>query len=148
LINISSLKAGKSVSEEEFLALQDVLVAQDRWIIDGNSIHSLERRYRRADVVLCFLQPRLLCLWRIIKRRFRKDKRIDDRAPGCREPLKWKLFKNLWYFEDRALHKLENLHKQYPHTKLYFVKNDKAFTVLLRDGPSGLASLVEDDNEN
>jgi len=38
----------------EFLTLQQGIVDQDRWIVDGNSLKSLEMRFARADVAVYF----------------------------------------------------------------------------------------------
>ncbi len=110
---------------DEFLAIQKTLVAQEHWIIDGNATRSLEMRYQRADIVLYFCYPRLLALWRIIKRRFfKKDPRIKDRAPGCSEKIDWKFIKYVWTFENRVKDKIAYLRSHYPHVKFYVIHND------------------------
>ena len=65
---------------QEFIAIQQELVNQEQWIIDGNSTKSFEMRYKRADVCLYFNFPRYLCYWRVFKRLFYKEIKIDDRA--------------------------------------------------------------------
>jgi len=67
---------------EEFLHIQQQWVDQDRWIIDGNALNSLEMRYRQADLVLYFCKPRALCMLRLIHRRLFKSALIQDRAEG------------------------------------------------------------------
>ncbi|HXF90407.1 MAG TPA: AAA family ATPase, partial [Candidatus Nitrosotenuis sp.] len=46
----------------EFLAIQQSIIDQDQWIIDGNSIRSLEMRFARADLVLYFNYSKWVCL--------------------------------------------------------------------------------------
>ena len=65
---------------QEFLKIQQSIVDTNSWIIDGNSIKSLEMRYRRADLVLYLNFPRWLCYIRVFKRIFDKSIEIDDRA--------------------------------------------------------------------
>ena len=107
----------------EFLQIQQSIVQQDRWIIDGNSTKSLEMRYARADFVLYFNYPRWICLYRLCKRRFFKNPTIQDRAADCPEILRWKLVHYAWTFEQRVDSQIKTLQKQYPHVKFMEVQN-------------------------
>lgn len=113
---------------EEFLAIQEDLVAQDTWIIDGNSLQSLEMRYARAQICLYFNYSRWLCLLRLIKRSFVKDCAIQDRAEECRERISWSLVKYLWTFEyrldNRLAHQLADFKVRYPQVKFIEIRND------------------------
>ena len=55
---------------KEFLRIQEDIVVQDRWIIDGNNSKSFELRYQRAHIAIYFCYPKLLSLYRVIKRVF------------------------------------------------------------------------------
>lgn len=68
---------------QEFLDMQQRMVVNDRWIIDGNNSKSLEVRYERASLCLYFNYSRWLCYVRILKRLFIKDKALKDRAAKC-----------------------------------------------------------------
>lgn len=46
-------------------------VSEDQWIIDGNYTRTLGIRLSEADAVIFLDMPRLLCIYRIIKRRIR-----------------------------------------------------------------------------
>jgi len=109
--------------KKDFLTIQQKLVEQDTWIIDGNAIRSLEMRYARADLVLYFCVPRPLCLGRLIKRRFFKDTSIQDRAKGCRERLPFHLIRYMWTFDHRVRPILEQLQKAYPTTPFYKIRS-------------------------
>ena len=112
----------------EFLDIQQKIVDQDAWIIDGCSLRSLEMRYARADVCLFFLYPRVRCIFRLFKRMFDKNPAIQDRPEGCSESISWKLIKYAWTFEyrhnNRLPKQLEYLRKEYPHIIFYTIKND------------------------
>jgi adenylate kinase family enzyme len=108
---------------QEFLTLQQELVDKDSWIIDGNSTRSLEMRYHRATIVLYFCFPKIVCLFRLVKRLFSKDFRIDDRAPGCKENVRWCLIKYMWTFEDRVKGQIAYLQKNYPEVQFYKIMN-------------------------
>lgn len=113
---------------QEYLMKEKELIAQDRWIIDGNALQSLEGRFARADVVLYFNFPRYKCLWNIIKRLFKKDPCIQDRAQGCHEKLTWNLLWYMWTFEYRKnkqfLQQLSEFKKRYPKVKFIEVRNE------------------------
>jgi len=113
---------------EEFLAIQQNIVNKDQWIIDGNSLKSLEMRYARAQVCLYFNYPRLLCLWRLLRRRFSKNRAIEDRAEGCQENIRWSLITYMWNFESRLnhrfIHQLADLRLRYPEVKFIEIRND------------------------
>jgi len=120
---------------QEFLALHAELIKQDRWIIDGNIIKSYETRYKQADIALYFCYPRYKAFWRILKRRFwaHKDPRINDRAEGCPEIIQWRLIKYIWNYENRVKEQVAELHKKYPHVKLYTIRSDKELQHVSRE---------------
>lgn len=111
-------------NHQEFLTIQQSIVENSQWIIDGNCIRSLEMRYSRADICIYFNYPKLLCLWRIFKRLFYKNTEINDRAEGCNERLSWKLIKYIWTFEYRVEHSIKQLREKYPNVIFIEVTND------------------------
>lgn len=110
---------------QEFLLIQQNLVNQDCWIIDGNSVKSLGMRYARADIALYFNYPKWLCLYRIFKRRFFKNQEIQDRAEACPEIIQWKFITYMWTFEKRVRGQLKDLQQQYPHVQFIEIRNNK-----------------------
>lgn len=58
-----------NLTREEFSAVLERELAQDRWIIDGNYSFTMERRLKRADAVFFFDLPVEKCLDGIKKRR-------------------------------------------------------------------------------
>ncbi len=109
---------------EEFLHIQKKLVSLEGWIIDGNSVRSLEMRFSKADAVLYFKFNRFLCLWRIFKRYFSKDPRISDRADGCSETMRWHLVRYLWGFEKRVEQMVFELREKYPEAAFFELRSD------------------------
>ncbi len=110
---------------QEFLQIQQKLVSQKEWIIDGNSTKTLEMRWGEADLILYFDISRYRCLWRIFKRLFTGESPFDDRADGCKEQVTWKLVRYLWTFETRATPLIQNLQKKYPDKKLLILKTNQ-----------------------
>jgi len=116
---------------EEFLSLQQSIVLQDKWIIDGNALRTLDIRYQRAQVAIYFAFPRYLCLWRILKRRFtERDPHILDRATGCDERVRWPLLTYTWSFKKRITPILSYLQTTYPEVALHIVHSDEEVNTL------------------
>ena len=135
----------------EFLSLQKDFVDQERWIIDGNAMRSLDMRYRRADVAIFFCYPKITCLFRAVQRLFHKNPDIHDRAEGCREAVRWDFVKYLWTFEKRFTPLIEQLQMQYPKTLFFKIthnqeKND--LEKILKDNLSFIDTLVNKPRES
>lgn len=120
------LKDWQERPKEEFAQILQELIAGEAWIIDGNSMASLEMRFARATHVLYLRPPRMLCLWRVIKRRLRKERPYQDRAPGCPEVLRWRLIKYLWHFQRRYGAQIAQLRRRYPHVHFEMLRQARA----------------------
>lgn len=83
-----------STHDELRAALAPVL-AQDRWVIEGNYGGTLPERLARADTVVVLDYAIPLCLWRIVKRwwKYRGGTR-PDMTEGCPEKIDGEF---LWY---------------------------------------------------
>lgn len=114
---------------QEFLNIQENILQQEQWIIDGNSLKSLEMRWARATHVLYFNYPRWLCLWRLLKRIVHKDPAIQDRAAECGEIIRWRLIQYMWTFEyrknNRLMHQIKDFRDRYPQVQFIEIRNDK-----------------------
>lgn len=109
----------------EFLRIQQEMVDKDSWIIDGNNLKSLEMRWQRADIVLYFNYPTLLCFYRVLKRFFYPNK-FGDRASGCEETIRLSLLKYIWHFERRVSAQIIKLQNRYPQAVFKEIRNDSA----------------------
>lgn len=112
---------------KEFIDIQKNLVSREAWIIDGNSTKTLEIRWSKADVVIYLDLPKWICIYRIIKRIFTKDRTIDDRAPNCPEVLRWPFLVYAWRFENRVKNIIPQLTKTYEKTPFYVISSQKDF---------------------
>ncbi len=108
----------------EFLKIQEKMVNKKSWIIDGNCLSSLEMRYQKANICIYFNLPIYICYWRLLKRYFYKDKRIKDRAEGCKETIYFKLLKYMWNFDIRVNPIIQKLKKNYPKVDFYEIKSN------------------------
>jgi len=83
------------------------LIAADAWILDGNYAGTLKRRAAFADEVIVLMYPRLLCLYRAIRRAL-FNRRPDPKDLG-REPLDREFLSFIWHFPQLAQQQLEDL---------------------------------------
>lgn len=113
----------QEIDENVFLSMQQNIVDQEKWIIDGNCIHSLEMRYQKSDLVLYFSYPKLICFYRIFKRRFLNNNLVG-RNKDCTEQITWKFIKYIWNFDKIVKHKINDLKITYPKIKFCKVSSD------------------------
>ncbi len=99
---------------QEFLKIQQEIVDRDCWIVDGNATRSLEMRWSKANLVLYFNVPRIICYGRIVKRFLSPNRSLDDRAAACPEIIRWSLVSYMWNFEDRVAQPIATLKQRYP----------------------------------
>jgi len=76
-------------SKNDWSATVARLLSEDAWVMDGNYGGTLERRIAACDTVIFLDMPRLLCLWRVLRRwwMYRGHVRPDVGAEGCKERL-------------------------------------------------------------
>ncbi len=79
------------------------LIEKDAWIMDGNYSGTLEPRLEACDTIIFLDLPRLLCLWRVMKRvlKYRGTHR-PDMAEGCTERFDWIFTKWIWSYPNRT----------------------------------------------
>jgi adenylate kinase family enzyme len=84
---------------EEWQREVEKLAAGDEWIIDGNYSGSMDVRLRAADTVIFLDLPRVLCLWRVIRRRVRfRGMTRPDVGSGCPERLTGEFIRWIWTY--------------------------------------------------
>jgi adenylate kinase family enzyme len=86
---------------DQFGAKLDAVVAEDRWILDGNFLRDdrADPRFARVDTVIFLDLPRRLCLWRIVKRRVQEARRPRRDLPeGCSESFDLEFTRWVWNY--------------------------------------------------
>ena len=101
-------KAGwVSATEEEWDHIIDNLVELDTYIMDGNYARTLNKRLIDADTVYFFDYPRLLCIYRALKRRIiYHGKTRHDMAEGYNEKIDFEFLKWIRNFNNRNRKKI------------------------------------------
>lgn len=117
----------------EWLVIHQALIDQPSWIIEGCAIKSsFMERFARADLVIYFNFPRLLCLWRMIKRSLLPMQ--NDTPDGCIDGVPWRLIKYMWQFDTSLMQPLWTLaQKKYPHVKVIAIRNDSEACSILKE---------------
>ena len=105
-------------SNEEWLRTVDELTRGDSWIIDGNFGGTLVQRVARCDTIVFLDMPRLLCLWRVTKRRILyRNRSRPDMSEGCNEKLDLDFIDWVWNYSKRSRPRVVKLLNENSETK-------------------------------
>lgn len=91
-------------SDEEFRSSMTAIVAENRWITDGNYLNEsiLTGRIDRADTLILLDVPRVVCLWRVVRRIIKHYGQVrPDQAEGCAERVDWPFLQFVWSYPSR-----------------------------------------------
>ncbi|HJU94119.1 MAG TPA: DNA topology modulation protein [Pyrinomonadaceae bacterium] len=113
-------------SEEDWLNTVNELIAGDSWILDGNYGGTLPLRVERCDTIIFLDMPRLLCVWRVTKRRllYRKHSR-PDMAEGCAEKLDREFISWVWNYSRRSRPRvLKLINENSERKKIVWLRSD------------------------
>ena len=101
-------------SQDEWLQTVGELMSGDSWIMDGNFGGTLELRLKHCDTIVFLDMSRLLCLWRIVKRRFLyRNRSRPDMAEGCHEKLDLDFILWVWNYSRRSRPRLIKLLREH-----------------------------------
>lgn len=102
----------------EWRRMVEELVSRDSWIIDGNYSGTLDIRFAACDTVIFLDVPRLICVWRLLKRKvmYRSGGRPDV-ARGCDEKLSLEFIRWVWDYPSRTRPKVMRLLGESPPGK-------------------------------
>ncbi len=82
--------------------VMEELAGGDSWIIDGNYGRTLSRRVAASDTIIFLDLPRLVCIWRLLRRRFEyRTQRRPELPAGCEEKLSWEFLYWVWTYPSR-----------------------------------------------
>src|SRR6266487_2335270 len=87
---------------DEWRAQVQTFISGDAWIMDGNYGGTLDLRLEACDTVVFLDLPRLVCLWRVLRRQVRHFGQVrPELPPGCRERLSWEFLVWIWTYGSR-----------------------------------------------
>ncbi len=91
------------IPRDEWVEVVRALVAEERWVMDGNYSGQIDVRLARADAVVLLDLPRLLCLTRVLRRWWRyRGRSRPDMTPGCPEHVSVEFLRWIWTYPDRS----------------------------------------------
>lgn len=123
---------------DEWRATVQSLISRDAWIIDGNYGGTLDARLAACDTVVFLDLPRLVCLWRVLKRRVRHFGRVrPELPPGCKERLSWEFLVWIWTYPSRRRGEmLRRLALLDSHKRVAILRSAAAIEAFLAEGVS------------
>ena len=87
---------------DEWRATVQQVIAGDRWILDGNYSGTLDIRIEASDTIVFLDIARLVCIWRVLRRRLSNPGRARAELPvGCEERLTWEFLMWIWTYPAR-----------------------------------------------
>ena len=87
---------------DEWRRRVEELIAHPRWVMDGNYGGTLDLRLARCEMVVFLDLPRVVCLWRVLKRQLRfRGRSRPDMPPGCPERFSWEFITWIWTYPAR-----------------------------------------------
>ncbi|NQX46057.1 DNA topology modulation protein [Paenibacillus tritici] len=107
---------------------------QGQWIMDGNYSRTMDIRLKRADVIILLDLPRLLCMYRIIKRRVMyHNQSRPDMNEGCPEKLDWAFVRWVWNYKTRSRSStMERLRQTGSHQEVIIVTSRRQVKELVK----------------
>jgi adenylate kinase family enzyme len=108
-------------SKDEWRKTVEQAVKDEEWIMDGNYSGTLDVRIEASDTIIFLDLPRVVCIWRILKRvaKYWKKNR-PDMAEGCYEQFDLPFLKWVWDYPNRTKPKVEALLKKHRDEKTVF----------------------------
>ncbi|MBK0002691.1 hypothetical protein [Erwinia sp. S38] len=112
-----------------FRARVSDVVNTETWISEGNyPRRTFDLRIPAADLIVWMDTPRIICLFRVLMRSLRNQKR-SDLPDGCTEKINAEFFAFLhyiWKFESNDRPKIERLRLEYgPEVPVIHLKNKR-----------------------
>ena len=116
-------------------AIQKQLVQQETWIIDGNYESLLDIRLATSDTIIFLDLPRLLCLYRVVRRYFQyAGKTRPDMNEGCSEGIDWSHLKWVWnYPNDGRVVSIQKIQKYSNGCEIIILRSPKQVKQFLQE---------------
>lgn len=105
-------------TKDEWRRIVEQKIKDKEWILDGNFGGTMEMRMAACDAVIFLEMPRLVCVYRILKRAvIYYNKTRPDMAAGCYERFDWQFVKWVWNYPARTKPKVEELLKRFENER-------------------------------
>ena len=116
----------EAMPQDDWKRIVAELVQRDRWVMDGNYGGTMDERLKACDTVIFLAYPRLICLYRALKRvATYRGRTRPDLNPGCPEQLPSLEFLNwIWSYPRKRMPKiLETLKTLEGQKKIFILRS-------------------------
>ncbi|MBR5617214.1 MAG: DNA topology modulation protein [Oscillospiraceae bacterium] len=121
------------ISREEFDRLHREVLAQEKWIIDGNYDRTMGERAKYCDTIIYLDFSRAACLMGVAKRILTSYGRVrPDMAEGCPERFDLDFLKWIWDFNKNNREKTYRLLNEVEGKETVVLKNRRAVRLFLK----------------
>ncbi len=104
--------------EDVWSGVVEEALQAESWIMDGNFGGTREMRMQACDTIIFLDTPRLVCIWRVLKRWFvYRNKSRPDMTEGCAERLDWKFLNWVWNYPKKSKPTVKKLLEHFAATK-------------------------------
>lgn len=111
---------GKKKDKQEFIEIQEAMLNEEAWVVEGCSFSTFEMRFAKTDVLIYFHFSRLVCFLRLFKRVFNYKKDF-----GGLRAVTWDILKYTWNFDKEKRDRIEELRQKYPQVEFLIFRNQK-----------------------
>ncbi|WP_010093158.1 DNA topology modulation protein [Ornithinibacillus scapharcae] len=123
----------EAVTRENQIKIQNDLIQEKEWIIDGNYGGTMDIRLKAADTIIYLDVNRIICVYRAFKRMLKyRNKQRPDMAVGCEEKIDFGFLKWIWNYPKTKRPETIN--------KLNQLKNDK--TIIILHSPKEIKQFI------
>ena len=107
--------------------IQENIVKNDQWIIDGNYGATMDIRLQSADTIIFIDISRVICIYRAIKRMFQyRNKVRPDMVEGNHERFDLNFYKWIWHYpKDKKPEIIDKLNEMRNEKKIIILKSPK-----------------------
>ena len=111
---------GKKKDKQEFIEIQQAMLNEEAWVVEGCSFSTFEMRFSKADVLIYFHFSRLVCFLRLFKRLFNYKRDFGGLRVVTLEILRY-----TWNFDKDKRARIDELRLKYPQTEFLIFRNQK-----------------------
>ncbi len=111
---------GKKKDKQEFIEIQQAMLNEEAWVVEGCSFSTFEMRFAKADILIYFHFSRFVCFLRLFKRLFNYTKDF-----GGLRSITWEILKYTWNFDKEKRAMIEELRQKYLQTEFHIFRSQK-----------------------
>ena len=123
--------------KREWEMLVTGLVQRDKWIMDGNFGGTRKLRIEAADTIIFLDIPRLVCMYRVIKRAVKyRGKNRPDMAAGCNEKIDLEFISWVWNFPKRSKARISDEMRPHPEKQFIVLRSSREADSFIKEARS------------